>query len=121
MNIALWITQGLLAALFLMSGTMKTFTPKQKLAEKMPWANDFSAGAIKFIGITQLLGALGMVLPMLTHILPILTPMAGIGLALTMLVAAVYHVRKNEAKVIGKNLLFLAMAAFVTVGRFLFI
>jgi hypothetical protein len=118
MNTALWIVQGILAALFLMAGFMKSTTPKEKLALKMPWANDYSAGTIKLIGITQLLAAFGLVIPMLTGIMPVLTPLAATGLCVTMLLAIMYHFRKNEMKAIGTNVVLFLLAAFVIYGRF---
>lgn len=118
MNIAIWILQGLLAAMFTMAGLMKATTPKEKLAEKMPWANDFSAGMVKFIGVSQLLGALGLVIPMATGILPILTPIAACGLALTMFFAAVYHFRKGEYKEIGVNTVLATLMIIVAIYRF---
>mgnify|MGYP003546620817 CR=1 FL=1 len=72
MNIALWIAQGLLAAMFLMAGVMKTFqTAKAK--EQLPWAKNRSDGFVRFVGTSELLGALGLILPLATGILPRLT------------------------------------------------
>ena len=118
MNIALWIVQGLLSVMFLMAGTMKATQPKEKLALKMPWVNDFSAIQVKIIGTLQFLAAIGLVLPMLLNIAPILTPLAAVGLMLTMSGAAIYHVTKQEYKEIAVNLVLLCMAAFVAFGRF---
>ena len=118
MNTALWIVQGILAAMFLMAGFMKSTTPKEKLALKMPWANDYSAGTVKLIGITQLLAAIGLIIPMLTGIAPVLTPLAAAGLCITMILAIIYHYRKNEMKAIGTNVVLFLLAAFVVYGRF---
>ncbi len=119
MNIALWIVQGVLAALFLMSGLMKSTQPKEKLAVKMPWVNAFSGIQVKLIGITQLLAALGLVLPMLLQIAPVLTPLAAAGLVLTMLSAAVLHYQRGKKEAIPVNLVLGGLALFVAVGRFL--
>ena len=118
MNTALWIVQGILAAMFLMAGLLKSATPKEKLALKMPWANDFSAGTLKLIGISQLLAAIGLIVPMLTGIVPVLTPLAATSLCIIMLLAAIYHFRKNEMKAIGTNVVLFLLAAFVAYGRF---
>ena len=118
MNTALWIVQGLLAAMFLMAGLMKSTQPKEKLALKMPWANDFSAATLKLIGISQLLASIGLIVPMLTGIVPVLTPLAATGLCIIMILAAVYHFRKNEMKAIGTNVVLFLLAAFVAYGRF---
>ncbi|MBT5634252.1 MAG: DoxX family protein, partial [Gammaproteobacteria bacterium] len=85
MNTVLWIFQGILTFMFLMVGTMKLMQPKEKMADKMGWVEDFSQGQIRVIGILEVLGALGLVLPMLTGILPILTPLAALGLVFIML------------------------------------
>lgn len=118
MNTALWIVQGVLAAMFLMAGIMKATTPREKLAIKMPWANDYSAGTVKLIGITQLLAAIGLIIPMLTGIAPVLTPLAATGLCITMILAIAYHYRKNEMKAIGTNVVLFLLAAFIAYGRF---
>lgn len=118
MNIALWIVQILLGLAFAAAGIMKSTQPKEKLAANMPWVNDFSAGTVKFVGIAELLGAIGLIAPWATDIAPILTPLAATGLALTMLLAAIYHLRKKEYQAIGINAVLLALAAFVAIGRF---
>ena len=82
MNNALWIVAGLLAFVFVMAGFMKVSQPKETLKEKgMGFVDDFSAGQVRLIGILEVLGAVGLILPALTGILPILTPLAAVGLA----------------------------------------
>ncbi len=109
--------------MFLMAGMMKVSQSKDGVKEKgggrMDWVDDVSAGNIKLIGIVEVLGALGLVLPQLTGILPWLTPLAAVGLALTMVGAAVLHVRRSEP-VVPAIMLFL-FAAFVAYGRFVLI
>lgn len=118
MNIVIWIIQGLLALMFLAAGFMKLSQPKEKLATNMAWVNDFSANIVKLIGVLEVLAALGLVLPQLTGILPWLTPLAALGLVLTMLGAAFIHARRKESPMIGVNLILLVLAAFVVIGRF---
>jgi uncharacterized membrane protein YphA (DoxX/SURF4 family) len=118
MDIALWIVQGLLAVMFLMAGGMKAMRPKEELAERMPFVNDVSSGVVKTIGILEVLGAIGLVLPWATGILPWLTPVAAIGLVLTMIGAAITHFRRGEYPNIGSNVVLLLLAAFVAYGRF---
>jgi len=118
MNIAIWILQAILGGMFTMAGTMKATQPKEKLAEKMPWVNDFPAGMVKFIGLSQLLGGIGLIVPWATGIAPILTPIAGAGLAVVMLFAAIYHVRKGEYKEIGVNVVLGGLALTVAYLRF---
>ena len=118
MNIALWIVQILLALAFLMAGGMKAMQPKEKLAEKMAWVENVSPGIIRLIGILEILGAIGVVLPALTGILPWLTPLAAVGLVLTMIGAAITHLRRSEYSMMIPGLVLLVLAAFVVYGRF---
>jgi uncharacterized membrane protein YphA (DoxX/SURF4 family) len=117
-NIVLWIIASLLAVAFFMAGLMKTITPKEKLAEKMEWAQDFSAGNIKLIGIVEVLGALGLILPAAFGVATILTPLAATGLAITMVLAALVHARRGENNQIPVNIVLLVLAAFVAIMRF---
>lgn len=84
MNVALWIVAGALAVMFAMAGAMKTTQAKDKLAEKLPWVEDISTGTLRLIGVAEILGALGLILPAWTGIAPILTPIAAVGLAVIM-------------------------------------
>lgn len=118
MNIALWVVQGLLAVMFLMAGIMKASKAKEELAERMAWVNDFSASTIKTIGILEILAAIGLILPWATNILPWLTPVAAVALVLTMIGAAITHVRRSEFSNVGMNVMLLVLAAFVAYGRF---
>jgi uncharacterized membrane protein YphA (DoxX/SURF4 family) len=118
MNTAVWIVQILLALAFIAAGFMKATQPKEKLYANMQWVEDFSPNIIKAIGVIEILGGLGLVLPALTGILPWLTPLAGIGLALDMIGAILTHVRRKENSIIVANLVLLALAAFVAYGRF---
>ncbi len=121
MNIALWIVQGLLALAFLMAGGMKVMQSKEKLAESMAWVNDFSANTVKLIGVLEILGAIGLIAPQATGILPILTPLAAVGLALVMIGAAITHLRRGEMPMIGINAVLLILALFVAYGRFVLV
>ena len=118
MNTALWIMQALLAAAFLMAGMMKATQPNEKLAEKMAWVDDFSANTVKLIGVAEILAAVGLILPPLLGIAPILTPLAATGLALTMVGAAVTHVRRKETQEMMINVVLGVLAAVVAWGRF---
>lgn len=118
MNIALWIAQGLLAVLYLAAGGMKAFNPA-KMQTQMPWAKRHPANFIRMIGVFELLGALGVLLPMLTGILPWLTPAAAIGLVLVQILAILTeHLPVREYQALPFNLFLLALAVFVTIGRF---
>ncbi|MEZ4590518.1 MAG: DoxX family protein [Chloroflexota bacterium] len=117
MNIALWIVQGLLAIAFLMAGGMKMAQPKEKLAQNMAWVEDFSPNTIRIIGLLEVLGAIGLILPWALTILPELTGIAAVGLVLTMIGAAITHVRRGETQMLAPNIVLGALAAFVAVGR----
>lgn len=119
MNIALWIVAGVLAAAFLAAGLMKVTKPKAALAESgLAWVEDFSPGQVKAIGALEVLGALGLILPAALDIAPVLTPLAATGLALTMVGAAVVHLRRGEKQMVPINVVLLALATFVAVMRF---
>ncbi len=126
MNIALWVLQGLLAALFLMAGFMKATKSKAEIkesgGERMAWVDSVSAGNLRLIGILEVLIALGLVLPQLTGILPWLTPLAAVGFVCTMIGAAILHLqRKDGAQALVTNIVLLLLAAFVVYGRFVLI
>ncbi len=119
MNIVLWILAGLLAAAFAAAGLMKLTQPKDKLAASgMGWTEQFSPGAIKAIGALEVAAAIGLILPALLDIAPILVPLAALGLVLMMIGAAITHARRKETPMIGANLVLLALAAVVVWGRF---
>ncbi|MCB0007584.1 MAG: DoxX family protein [Anaerolineales bacterium] len=118
MNIALWIVSGLLALAFLMAGGMKASQPKSALADRMGWVNDFSDTQVKIIGALEVAGAIGLILPWLLDIAPILTPIAALGLVLTMLGAAIVHLRRGETQMIVPNIVLGLLALFVALGRF---
>jgi len=118
MSTALWIAQIVLAIAFGVAGTLKLSQPREKLAENMGWVEDYSAGFVKFVGATEVLGALGLILPGVTGIAPILTPLAATGLALEQVGAAIVHVRRKEPQFIIGNIVLIAAAAFVAWGRF---
>lgn len=119
MNVVLWIIAGLLAAAFLAAGVMKTLQPKEKLiASGLAWAGDFSDTQVKLIGAVEALGAIGLVLPALLDIAPVLVPIAATGLAITMAGAIVVHVRRNEIPGSVPSLVLLVLSAVVAWGRF---
>ncbi|OEJ95744.1 DoxX family protein [Streptomyces thermolilacinus] len=121
MNLALWIVAGLLALVFLVGGVGKLVVPKEKLVTMGPgaaWAGDFSAGALKAIAALEVLGALGLILPAVLGVAPVLVPLAAVGLVLMMAGAAVVRLRRHENRLMLVDLTYLALAAFVAWGRF---
>ena len=116
LHIALWVAQGLVAAAFIMAGIMKLISPLDDLAANgMSFVHTFSEGMVRFIGISEVLGGLGLIFPALLRIKPILTPMAAIGLAVIMVLAAVFHVMQGEPPI--PNLVLLVLAVFIAWGR----
>lgn len=113
-----WIIQIILALLFGMAGILKMTQPIEKLKQRMTYVESLSPASTRVIGALELAGALGLILPMLTNILPWLTPLAALGLALTMIGAALLHVVRKEYALIGINAVLLALAAFVLYARF---
>ncbi len=117
MNIALWIVQVLLLAAFGMAGFSKISQPMDALAGMMPWVTALPALVVRFIGVSEVAGALGMVLPGLTKIQPRLTAYAGVGLALVMVLASIFHLTRGEYGNIGINAILFVFALFVAYGR----
>lgn len=118
MTLVLWILQVLLALAFVGAGFTKLTQSKSQLVTMPPmaWANDFSPSAIRLIGLAEVVGALGLVLPAALGVLPWLTPLAAFALALLMGGAVVTHVQRSEAAVPSLVLGFLSLA--LAAGRF---
>ncbi|MBD1395864.1 DoxX family protein [Pontibacter sp. JH31] len=118
MNVVLWIVQGLLALMFFMAGAMKLSKPKQELSEKLgDWIDQYTGVSIKLIGFVEVLGAIGIILPMAIGVLPILTPLAAIGLAMTMVGAMQIHYQRKEKSKTVTNLVLMLLALFAAIGR----
>ena len=117
MNTALWIAQALLALVFLMAGLMKLTQPKEKLVPKMSFLEDLSPGQTRLIGLLEVLGAVGVVVPLLIGVVPFLTAWAAVGLMLTMVGAVITHLRCKEYLNLIPAGVLLALAAFVAWGR----
>lgn len=119
MHVFLWVVAIVLAAAFGAAGAMKLLQPKEKLiASGLGWAELFQPGVIKLIGAVELLAAIGLVLPGLTGVAPVLVPLAAVGLVLVMIGAIVTHVRRSELPMVAINLVLLVLALIVAWGRF---
>jgi uncharacterized membrane protein len=120
MHIALWIVSGLLAAAFLVAGSTKLLIPREKLARAPGggWVLDFSARFVRTLGALEILGAIGLILPALLNIAPVLSPLAAVGLSIVMIGAAIVESRRHEFKHALGNLGYLALAVFAAWGRF---
>jgi uncharacterized membrane protein len=120
MNTLLWTSQAFLAIAFFYSGLNKSILSEQQLIKKgQTGVAGWSATAIRLIGVSEIIGAIGIVVPWWTGILPWLTPLAATGFAVIMLLAAPIHYRLKEPKNVAVNMTLLALSVFVAVGRFL--
>lgn len=118
MEIALWVVSAILAVIYVLAGATKAFRPRAVLIPRMPWASDFSDLTVKLIGIAEMLGALGLVLPRLTGVATELTPLAATGLVIVQVLAIGVHVRRGETGMLPLNVGLLAGALFVAIIRF---
>lgn len=116
-HLSLWVVQILLALVFGMAGLTKATQPIAALAAQMDWTATAPVALVRFIGISELLGAVGIVLPALTRIKPGLTALAAAGLATVMLFALVFHVQRGEIGMVPVVLILGGLALFVAVGR----
>lgn len=120
MNTALWIIAGLLAAVFLLAGSNKLFLSRERLA-KAPgggWVLEFGPGFLKALGAVEVLGAVGLILPAVVGVAPVLVPLAASGLAAIMVGAAVVTYRRHEFRHMLVDLTYLALLVLVAFGRF---
>ncbi|WP_062209282.1 DoxX family protein [Streptomyces sp. NBRC 109706] len=119
MNVALWIVASLLAALFLFSGVLKLLRTREQLAAAgYGFVTEVGDPFIRTIGILELLGAVGLVLPAMVDIAPVLVPSAAVGVALLMVGAMVVHQRRGERQAVATNVVLFAAAVLVAWGRF---
>ncbi len=119
MNVFLWAVAGLLALAFLAAGLPKITVEPKRLVDRLPWVADVSAAQVKGIGTVEVLGALGLILPAVTGIAPVLVPLAATGLAIVMVFAAAVHVRRGDGLAAAVPAIVLGLlAAFVAWGRF---
>jgi hypothetical protein len=119
-NITLWAVQGLLAFVYLAAGGLKVVRPREQLVAsgRLDWMKDNSDAVVKSIGAVEILGALGLILPGLTGIAPILAPIAAVGLVVVQIGALRVHLTRNERQPLPVNVILLLLAAFVAIGRF---
>jgi hypothetical protein len=90
----------------------------EKVKAQLAWAKDAPVALLRFVGTSEILGAFGMILPMVTNILPWLTPLAGIGLAIIQFLALfTVHIPRKEYFAIPVNGVLMALSLFVAIGR----
>ena len=118
MNLLLWLVQVLLACAFGMAGVMKSTQPADALVQAgMAWAGQMPLAMVRFIGVSELLGAIGLILPAATKIKPVLTPLAALGLLTIMILAMAFHVSRGEVQATPINIVLGGLAAFIAWGR----
>lgn len=119
-RIFIWTAQIILAALFGTAGVLKSFWAPTDLAQMgLAWTVDVPLPFLRFIGTVELLGAIGVILPALTRILPLLTPLAAVGFATIQVLAIGFHAMRGEtAAVLPLNIGLLALSLVVIWGRF---
>lgn len=117
MNTALWIAQGALAAAYVLNALPKLRLSPEELRERLPFTEDFSTRTVRLVGVAELAGAVGLIVPWATGIAPVLTPVAAIGLGLLMVGAMATHLRRREFAYVPLNLALLATSVFIAAGR----
>jgi hypothetical protein len=115
-HITLWVAQVIVAGMFMMAGSLKTFTPIAELSLMMPLAQE-SPFLTRFIGIIEILGALGLILPVALKISPRLTVWAAYGLTLTMVLATLFHAVRAEFLATPTTIVLGLLSAFIAWGR----
>jgi uncharacterized membrane protein YphA (DoxX/SURF4 family) len=115
----LWTVQGILAAVFAGSGMLKLFRSRAELVNTLgDWAADVPDARLKLLGFVEILAALGLILPRLIGVLPVLTPLAAVGVFVVMAGAMVIHGKAREYPRVAANVVIAAAAVFVAVSRF---
>ena len=119
LEIAVWIVTGAVALILGGAGVSKLVQSKEKILAnpRMGWANDFSQSQIRLIGVAELTGAIGLVLPWALSILPVLTPIAGYALAALMIGAVGVNIRRREYAGLPFVLALVGGALFVAIAR----
>lgn len=118
MNVLLWVLQAILAAVFLATGLNKAVKPKAAMIRMSHWWEAWPAAAIKALGVAELFGVAGLLLPWATGVARVLTPLAAVGLAVVLVGAAATHLRYREYRIVPAVVVMLAAAIIVAIGRF---
>lgn len=119
MLIAVWIVSAFLALAYLFAGGNKVIRPYEGVKTTMKFAEDFAPWQVKLIGVVEVLGAIGLILPPLVNVAPVLAGFAAAGLVLVQVVALIVHLRRHDpVKQLPVNVLLLVLALFVAIARF---
>lgn len=117
MNVVLWVFHGLLAAGYLFAGITKATQPLDQLSKMMTWVTSVPKGLVRGIGVVEIFGAIGLILPLATGIAPWLTIAAAVGLAIIQVAATVFHISRNESSRLAANVVFFLLAVVIIIGR----
>ena len=117
LHVGLWVVQGLLGAMFVAVGAMKATQPIAALVDTLGWPAAVPAALVRVIGVAELLGGLGLILPAATRVKPMLTPLAGVGLATVLLLAMMFHISRGEVGALPLPIVLAGLAVFVAWGR----
>ena len=118
LRIGLWVAQWLLGAAFGLAGLAHATQPIAEMAKQAPWTGALPAALVRFIGVMEICGALGLLLPSLTRVRPRLTVWAARGLMTVMVLACIVHLTRGEPQVLPVNFVLGGLAAFIAWGRF---
>jgi hypothetical protein len=120
MDTILWIAAGLLALVALAGGMTKTFIPQEKLQrhEGAAWTRDFSPAFVKTLGVLELCAAVGLILPAVVDVAPVLVPITAVCWVALMVGAMITHGRLGQFRLVMVNVVYVALAAFIAIGRF---
>ncbi|MFI8306782.1 DoxX family protein [Streptomyces sp. NPDC085927] len=119
MNLTLWIATGLLAAVALAGGLTKTFVPKERLAAQHggEWTREATPRFVRTLGLLELLAAVGLVLPAVLDVAPVMVPVTAVCWVLLMVGAMITHGRLGQFALVLLNTVYLVLAVFVAWGR----
>lgn len=120
MNLALWIAAALLALVALAGGITKSFVPLEKLSKHdgAAWTRGARPAFVRTLGALELLAAIGLILPAVVDVAPVMVPVTAACWIGLMIGAMVTHGRLGQAKLVLVNLVYVALAVFIVVGRF---
>lgn len=120
MNVILWLAQGYLAFVFFRIGLRKITWPIVTLQKRVAWVEDYSSRFVRAIGIVEVTASLGLILPGLVHVLPVITPITALGLCVLMILGARLHIRRKEyVDALRHEPLIFLVASFIAWGRFM--
>jgi hypothetical protein len=117
LHVGLWIAQIVLAIFFALAGFVHGLLPIAQTAKSAPWAADLPVLLVKFIGTAEIAGAIGLIVPAAFRVLPVLTPLAAVGLATITALAVPFHLSRGETRIVNLPLILCALAMFVAWGR----